>query len=118
MDEEFEQFWKSYPRKTAKGDARKAWKQTEAIRPDITDILSSLQAAKKTEQWCRDHGQYIPYPATWLRQERWEDCAVIEVYSESAAKVQKTLEEIRVSSLQEKQPMPDSIRLAFVRKAA
>ena len=24
-------------------------------------------------QWQRDNGQYIPHPATWLNQGRWDD---------------------------------------------
>ena len=30
---EFDTFWKTYPKRVAKGDARKAWMQTENIRP-------------------------------------------------------------------------------------
>lgn len=73
LDEDFEQFWKAYPRKVAKGDARKAWKQTTRIRPPLEALLESLQAAMASEQWVRDGGQFIPYPATWLRGERWDD---------------------------------------------
>ena len=28
---------------------------------------------KQTEQWKKDNGKFIPYPATWLNQERWTD---------------------------------------------
>lgn len=69
----FEQFWTMYPRKAAKGDARKAWGQMEELLPPITELLGILAEHKKCEQFLRDGGQYIPYPATWLRQERWED---------------------------------------------
>lgn len=71
--EDFDQFWQSYPKKVAKADARKAWQQTESIRPDLQTILKAIQAACKTEQWMRGGGQFIPYPATWIRGERWED---------------------------------------------
>jgi hypothetical protein len=33
--QDFEMFWKEYPKKVAKGEARKAWIQTEKIRPDL-----------------------------------------------------------------------------------
>jgi hypothetical protein len=26
-----------------------------------------------SEQWRRDDGRFIPHPATWLNQRRWED---------------------------------------------
>lgn len=74
----FDQFWAIYPKKIAKGDARKAWKQTEKIRPELTQIIKAIQEAKK--QW--DNPQFIPYPATWLRAERWDDCYETTVLSQ------------------------------------
>ena len=71
--EEFEEFWKHYPRKVAKADARKAWQQTKNVRPELTMLISAIKAHCKTEQWMRNSGAFIPYPATWLRGERWED---------------------------------------------
>ena len=71
--DEFNEFWKHYPKKVAKADARKAWEQTKAIRPDLTKLLTALLAQCKTEQWMKSGGMFIPYPATWLRGERWDD---------------------------------------------
>ena len=70
---DFDIFWKAYPKKVAKGDARKAWGQTERIRPDIATLLDAIQAQMASDQWRKNEGQFIPYPATWLRQERWDD---------------------------------------------
>ena len=72
-DNEFETWWAAYPKKLAKGDARKAWRQTARMRPALSALLSALENARGSEQWSRDGGQYIPYPATWLRSERWDD---------------------------------------------
>ena len=69
----FETFWNAYPRKVAKAEARKAWKQTEAIRPDIDTLLHAIKAACRTEQWMKNNGSFIPHAATWLRGERWSD---------------------------------------------
>jgi hypothetical protein len=71
--EEFEEFWKHYPRKVAKADARKAWLQTKDVRPVVSEVIQAVLAHCKTEQWMRNSGAFIPYPATWLRGERWED---------------------------------------------
>ena len=76
---EFEAFWKEYPRKIAKGDARKAWSQTEKVRPDIETVLKAVKAAKQTEGWRENGGKFIPYPATWLRSERWDDDYGVEL---------------------------------------
>lgn len=72
-DQEFEQFWAAWPKKVAKADARKAWNATARIRPDLQTVLNAILAASRTEQWMRGNGQFIPYPATWLRGERWDD---------------------------------------------
>jgi hypothetical protein len=77
--EDFDTFWKAYPRKVAKGDARKAWIQTEKIRPSLSNILEAIENQKNTQQWMENEGMFIPYPATWLRQERWDDEVKIEV---------------------------------------
>ena len=69
----FDEFWKLYPRKIAKADARKAWEQTEKIRPTLEKVLEAVKTATKTEAWRHDGGKFIPYPATWLRGERWDD---------------------------------------------
>jgi hypothetical protein len=71
--DDFDKFWALYPRKSAKGDARKAWTQTSSLRPSIETILNALHAARASKQWTKDEGEFIPYPATWLRQERWDD---------------------------------------------
>jgi len=66
--EDFEIFWKAYPRRVAKAVARKAWLQTAKIRPPLNELLAAI-----------DNGQFIPHPATWLRGERWSDEMEIDV---------------------------------------
>lgn len=73
MINDFDEFWKAYPKKLAKAEARKAWGQTKSVRPDLTKLLSSIEAACKTEQWARNGGMFIPHASTWLRGERWDD---------------------------------------------
>ena len=72
-EESFERFWSCYPRKTAKQNALKAWLKLKPDEALVNGILSALERFKKTEQWLRDNGRYIPYPATWLEDRRWED---------------------------------------------
>jgi hypothetical protein len=78
-DPEFEAFWRNYPRKQNKGDARKAWEQTKEIRPATDRLVKALIAQKSTPQWIDAGGKFIPYPASWLRGERWEDSSEIEL---------------------------------------
>lgn len=70
-DASFETFWKAYPKKVGKGAAMKAWKKTKDV--PLPDILLAIEAQKSSDQWTRDGGQFIPYPATWLNQGRWAD---------------------------------------------
>ena len=74
--EEFDTFWTAYPRKVAKAEARKAWSR---MRPPVDKILEALKWQKGQEQWQHDGGQFIPYPASYLRGERWEDSPEVEI---------------------------------------
>ena len=86
--QDFDWFWKAYPKKRSKGDARKAWLQTKDLRPEIREILATIKAFKDNPNEWNDP-QYIPHPATWLRAEGWAD--VIEVVEST----NKTLEAMR-----------------------
>lgn len=71
--ESFDTFWQAYPRRVAKKDARKAW---DAIRPDnsvLAAILAALEWQRVSPGWTKDGGLFVPYPATYLRGERWTD---------------------------------------------
>jgi len=63
----FDVFWQAYPRKTAKGAARKAF--DKAIKK--TDLETILKALKLT-QW-NDEQKYIRHASTWLNENGWED---------------------------------------------
>ena len=38
--------------------------------------MEALSRQRQTDKWLKDGGQFIPNPATWLNQRRWEDQAV------------------------------------------
>lgn len=71
-DAEFEQWWQHVPRKKSKGDARKAFRAARKQVP-LQVLLDGLAASR--EQWTREGrpADKVPYPATWLRSEGWED---------------------------------------------
>lgn len=70
---DFERFWNVYPVKKAKQDALKAWKKLKPDNDLVETIIAAVEKQKTWDGWKRDGGQYIPYPATWLNQGRWED---------------------------------------------
>ena len=71
-DAEFARFWSSYPRKAGKKAAEKAFSRAMK-QTDLATLLGALEKHKQTQQWTKDGGQFIPHPATWLNQERWND---------------------------------------------
>ena len=72
----FDQFWNEYPRKVNKPGALKSWKNKK-LNDSIDIVLAGLEVWKASREWAKDNGQYIPHPATWLNQERWNDSPVI-----------------------------------------
>ena len=71
--EGFDAFWASYPRKVSKKDALKAFRETRRTRPPTAQLLAALGVFTGSKEWQKAGGQYVPYPATWLRDERWRD---------------------------------------------
>lgn len=72
---DFDRFWEVYPKKDSKTAARKAFVK---VKVPVDTLISAVQRQKQLPQWKKDGGQYIPNPATWLNQERWEDQGVVE----------------------------------------
>lgn len=72
----FDAFWSAYPKKKSKGDAEKAFKALKVDDDMLARILTTIEAVKLSKDWQKDNGQFIPYPATWLRNKGWEDEAI------------------------------------------
>ena len=64
----FDEFWAAYPRKTDKGNARKAW--TKALKKTRPEVLIAAAAALAAT---RPDPKFTAHPTTWLNGERWED---------------------------------------------
>jgi hypothetical protein len=67
----FAQFWDLYPRKVSRKDAEKAWLT-------LTDeqrfaAVESLPVHVRYWKASATGKEFLPYPATWLRGERWTD---------------------------------------------
>lgn len=69
----FESFWADYPKKRAKKAAEKVWKSIAPTKELAAKITAALAEQKASEDWQREGGKFIPYPATWLRGGQWED---------------------------------------------
>lgn len=73
LDGRFERFWEAYPRKQGKDGAKRAFEKRKPDEALLATMLAAVEAQKRTEQWTRDGGQFIPFPATWINQGRWQD---------------------------------------------
>ncbi len=69
----FNTFWGAYPKKKSKGQAEKAFQKLSPDEKLLSVMLSAIEKAKKSTDWLKEEGQYIPYPATWLNAKGWED---------------------------------------------
>lgn len=73
QEKQFDKFWQAYPKKVSKKEAQKSWNKINPSLELFEKILKALEIVKQTGQWNTDNGKFIPYPATWLNQERWTD---------------------------------------------
>lgn len=69
-DPQWMRFWAVYPLRCAKKDARKAWAQLNPSPALVDRMIDAVtwQAALWAAQ-----GYGTPYPASWIRAERWTD---------------------------------------------
>lgn len=73
QERRFTEFWQQYPKRVGKKAAFNSWKK---IKPDadlFERIMQAVELAKASTEWQRENGRYIPHPATWLNQGRWDD---------------------------------------------
>ena len=43
----------------------------------VESLLTAIERQKCGNQWSTENGRFIPNPATWLNQGRWEDEVVL-----------------------------------------
>ena len=90
---QFELFWSNYPHKVDKARARKAFRKID--RKKLKLVVEGAQ------RFCEDPNlparAYIPYPATWLNGERWEDgpLPARSKRGESKTRAQENLDRLR-----------------------
>ncbi len=72
-EEQFEEFYKNYPKKVKKQDVKKWFKKNKPSNELFSSMMSSLEQFRGSKDWLKEKGQFIPYPSTWLNQRRWED---------------------------------------------
>lgn len=92
MTSDFDSWYALYPRKVAKGAARKAY--AKALKIASHDVLCAAARAFSAKQTDK---QFIPYPATWLNQERWLDEEATPKASVANADAQRSIERVKLA---------------------
>jgi hypothetical protein len=72
----FEAFWHVYPKKKSRGDVEQAFKVLNPDEQLVETMISTIERARTSEDWTKERGRYIPYPANWLRAKGWLDSEV------------------------------------------
>jgi len=110
--DDFEKFWKLYPKKADKGKALKAWielcsqKSKEQYRPTWRVIKKALLSQISTDRW--NNPKFIPNPTTWINQYRWlDDPNEMISYSREENNPKKADDDFEQA---EKEDLPDSIK--------
>jgi hypothetical protein len=93
LQKSFSLFWSAYPKHQAKLNAEKSWLKLSPENGLVEKICECIERYKKTHDWIKDNGQFIPMPATWLNQRRWEDETTITVPYDP--NIQKEIERMR-----------------------
>lgn len=93
---DFEKFWTIYPSKVGKGKAYESWQK---LKPSPELQAKMIEAVKKqslSPKWADENGKYIPNPATWLNQRRWDDNLQLAIeISNPKEPINKSAESVR-----------------------
>lgn len=71
VEKMFLQFWSIYPKKVDKKGSFRAFKNIPKLKEQFPGIIKALEIQKESDQWTKNHGQFIPNPTTYIHQERW-----------------------------------------------
>jgi hypothetical protein len=69
---QFSRWWQSWPaeHRIAKGAARREWYKLRPTAKQAELMTEAVQAQAKGTRWKMG---YVPTPANWIRDERWDD---------------------------------------------
>lgn len=103
---DFKAFYLAYPKKKAPADAEKAFAK---VTVGIEVLLRAVSEQRKSEDWLKDKGRYIPYPATWLNQRQWENVVQADLQTAAPKGPDPALEKIKADA-NRAAPMPADVR--------
>jgi hypothetical protein len=84
VDPMFEEFWNAYPEKR-RAHRREALQAYRDLKPDeqlAARIIQSVAEWNGSEEWAKEDGRFIPYPANFILKRRWEEKPTPRPFSE------------------------------------
>lgn len=119
----FAEWWSAYPKKVSKGAALKAWTKLKPDQVVLAQMLDALRWQVRQPSWTKDGGAFIPHPATWLGQGRWQDevSTPVTFPTKAAPAVPAAVDEAirtrqRRAEMAERGMSPDEIEAVFERE--
>jgi hypothetical protein len=85
---DFEAFWVAYPdrRRREKPDAYKAWVKVTG-EYTVAQVMAALEVSKRSVDWTKDGGEFVPMPGRWLRRLDPDDVTGVAVPESEADNV-------------------------------
>lgn len=89
--EAFAEFWKAYPRKIAKLDARKAFDEAvKGGKVTATELVAGAQRYAEAVAATGIEPRFIKQPAGWIRTERWTDAPDVSAVPPTAGRPKRS----------------------------
>jgi len=91
----FESFWVEWPkspRKGAKSLCKAKWDKMK-LDIQIDQILAHVRYMKRSQDWLKSEGAYIPAPLVYINQQRWDGAEIPDetpvIVNEALVKMEK-----------------------------
>ena len=69
----FEDFYAQFPKKVGKDAAARAYGRRKFSGEDRERLVEAIARQREWPTWKKNGGEFIPHPATWLNEGRWDD---------------------------------------------
>ena len=104
----FNEFYQAYPKKRDKAKARKSFFKIKNLPDVFPQLMKGLEQQKLSADWKKDGGKYVPYPSTWLNDERWEDELATQVQPPAQGPVHLTQADMERRDAEQQKQIDDA----------
>lgn len=66
-------FWNEYPKKSGREEAYRVFRDIDPDDSLLDAMIAGLARAKRSADWQREEGRFVPKAASWLSDGRWEE---------------------------------------------